>query len=139
MSDLKTQLNDADPLEFINSVENETRKKDALRIVEIMESITKEKPKMWGDSIIGFGSYHYKYASGREGDWMKIGLSPRKASLTLYLTYGFELHQDKLKILGKHKTGKACLYIKNLKDVDQNVLTDLIRICYDNCQDSITN
>ena len=91
-----------------------------------MEQVTKEAPKMWGSSIIGFGSYHYKGASGREGDWMVTGFSPRKENLTLYITGGFEPHQDLLKRLGKHKTSGGCLYIKKLEDVDQEVLKELV-------------
>ncbi|MEJ2757339.1 MAG: DUF1801 domain-containing protein [Anaerolineales bacterium] len=88
---------------------------------------TGETPQMWGDSIIGFGSYHYTYASGREGDWMLTGFSPRKQNLTLYIMDGFEEYEDLLKDLGKFKTGKSCLYINKLADVDTNVLKKLVK------------
>ena len=91
-----------------------------------MEQITKEKPKMWGSSIVGFGSYHYKGESGREGDWMLIGFSPRKQNITLYIMPGFERYPGLMKKLGKHSTGKSCLYIKRLSDVDVDVLKELM-------------
>jgi len=98
---------------FINSIENEAKKNDSLKLLSMMEKITKTKPKMWGSSIIGFGKYHYKYESGREGDFMKVGFSPRKQNLTLYIMPGFNRNQELLEKLGKHTTGKSCLYIKN--------------------------
>ena len=112
---------------FLNSIENEQRKKDSFLVLYLMKEISGKEPKMWGESIIGFDTYHYVYASGREGDWMKIGFSPRKQALTLYLTYGFEKKSELLEQLGKHKTGKACLYIKKLEDVDMAVLRELIQ------------
>jgi hypothetical protein len=95
-------------------------------LLQMMEQVTKEEPKMWGSSIVGFGSYHYKGASGREGDWLLTGFSPRKENLTLYIMGGFDLHQDLLKKLGKHKTSGGCLYIKKLDDVDKKVLKELV-------------
>jgi hypothetical protein len=92
----------------------------------MMKQVTKEEPKMWGASIVGFGSYHYKGAGGREGDWMLIGFSPRKQNLSLYLMHGFEVHKDLLNKLGKYKTSMGCLYIKKLEDVDQKVLKELV-------------
>ena len=127
MSELKTKKNDASVEDFLRSVEDEKKRKDAFAILDMMNAITGEEPKMWGTSIVGFGSYHYKYASGQEGDWMLIGFSPRKQALTLYLMSGLGKHQDQLDRLGKHKTGKGCLYIKKLEDVDQEVLKDMIR------------
>lgn len=91
-----------------------------------MQDVTGEAPRMWGNSIVGFGSYRYKYASGKEGDWMLTGFSPRKQNLTLYIMSGFEINADIMSRLGKHTTGKGCLYIKKLKDVDQSVLRELI-------------
>lgn len=91
-----------------------------------MKQATKAEPKMWGTSIVGFGTYHYKYASGREGDWFQTGFSPRKQSLTLYLMGGLDMHQAALKKLGKHTTGVGCLYIKKLGDVDKKVLKEII-------------
>lgn len=127
MAELKTKLNDGDVNAFLNSVENEQRKKDSFIVLEMMKEITGKEPKMWGDTIVGFDSYHYVYASGREGDWMKIGFSPRKQALTLYLNAGYEERiTDKLEKLGKYKTGKACLYIKKMEDVDPDVLREMI-------------
>jgi hypothetical protein len=126
MSENKTQKNDEDVIAFLNGIENEQRRKDSFVLLELMTEISGQQPVMWGDSIVGFDTYHYHYASGREGDWMKIGFSPRKQALTLYLSYGFEEKQDLLQRLGKHKTGKACLYIKKLEDIDMEVLRDLI-------------
>ena len=91
-----------------------------------MKEVTKEEPLMWGDNIVGFGNYHYKYASGHEGDWFIVGFSPRKQSLSVYLMNGFEKYQNLLKSLGKHKTGKSCLYINKLKDVNIQILRELI-------------
>ena len=126
MSDMKTKLNDGDVFAFLNSVENEQRRKDSFIVLEMMKEISGKEPKMWGDSIVGFDTFHYVYASGREGDWMKIGFSPRKQAMTLYLNYGYENKTDLLDKLGKHKTGKACLYIKKMEDVDPDVLRELI-------------
>ena len=92
----------------------------------MMADITGEKPVMWGPSVVGFGSYHYKYASGREGDWMITGFSPRKQALTLYIMPGFDRYDDLMVKLGKYKTGKSCLYINKLEDVDKNILHELI-------------
>ena len=125
-TELKTKLNDASVTDFLNSVDDEQKQKDALTLLKIMKQITKEKPKMWGASIVGFGSYHYKGASGREGDWFVTGFSPRKQNLTLYVLGGFNLHVDLLKKLGKHKTGVGCLYINKLSDVDSKVLQELL-------------
>jgi hypothetical protein len=118
-TDVKTKVNDASVTDFLNSVTDEQKRKDSLEILKIMKQITKEEPKMWGASIVGFGSYHYKGASGREGDWMLTGFSPRKQNLTLYLMHGFDEQKDLLKKLGKHKTSMGCLYIKKLDDVDK--------------------
>jgi hypothetical protein len=127
MSTLKTQKTDASVDKFLNSVNEERKRKDSFTILEIMKEITGDEPAMWGPSIIGFGSYHYKYKSGREGDWFLTGFSPRKQSLTLYLHYGFDQYESLLNSLGKHKTGKACLYINKLDDVDKSVLKELIK------------
>lgn len=128
MADLKTKKNDKDPYSFIESVENEKRKKDSLAVIEMMKEITGDDPVMWGPSIVGFGSYHYKYASGREGDWMITGFSPRKQSLTVYIMPGFDKYEELMGKLGKHKTGKSCLYINKLEDVDTEVLKELIAL-----------
>lgn len=126
MSELKTKVNEASVEKFLNAVADEQTRKDCYEILKIMKQVTKEEPKMWGASIVGFGSYHYKGASGREGDWMLTGFSPRKQNLTLYLMHGFDVHKDLLKKLGKHKTSMGCLYIKKLDDVDKKVLKELV-------------
>ena len=125
-TEVKTKVNDASVTDFINSVADEQKQKDAFTLLKIMKQITKEKPKMWGSSIVGFGSYHYKGKSGREGDWLITGFSPRKQNLTLYVPGGFTVHADLLKKLGKHKTSVGCLYINKLSDVDAKVLQELI-------------
>jgi hypothetical protein len=126
MSELKTKVNAASVEKFLNTVADEQARKDCYEILKIMKQVTEEEPKMWGASIVGFGSYHYKGASGREGDWMLTGFSPRKQNLTLYLMHGFDVHKDLLKKLGKHKTSMGCLYIKKLEDVDKKVLKELV-------------
>lgn len=126
MAELKTQKNKASVTAFLNSVEDEKRRKDSKAVLKMMKEITGEKPAMWGDSIVGFGNYHYKYESGREGDWFKTGFAPRKNALTLYIMTGFSRYAELMSKLGKYKTGKSCLYIKKLEDVDQDVLRELI-------------
>ncbi len=127
MSDLKTKPHDGNVEKFLNSVEHDKRREDSLAMLEIMKELTGEEPRMWGPSIIGFGNYHYKYESGREGDWFLTGFSPRKQSLTLYIMSGFRHYDELLQKLGKHKTGKSCLYINKLEDVDMDVLKQMIR------------
>jgi uncharacterized protein DUF1801 len=128
MAELKTKETDADVRSFLASVADPVRRADSFTLVELMEGVTGEPPKLWGTSIVGFGSYHYKYASGHEGDACLTGFSPRKNELTLYIgSGGFENHNDLLAKLGKHKTGKGCLYIKKLADVDLGVLRELVR------------
>ena len=126
-AELKTKVNDASVMEFLNSVADEQKRDDCFEILKMMKQVTKEEPKMWGESIVGFGSYHYKGKSGREGDWMLTGFSPRKQNLTLYLMGGFDTHADLLNNLGKFSTGAGCLYIKTLNDVDRKVLKDLVQ------------
>ena len=126
MSTLKTRKTKASVKKFLDSVNEEGKRQDSFTILEIMKEITGDEPAMWGPSIIGFGSYHYKYKSGREGDWFLTGFSPRKQSLTLYLHSGFDQYESLLESLGKHKTGKSCLYINKLDDVDTSVLKELI-------------
>src|SRR3990172_12446450 len=126
MAELKTKLNKASVTKFLNGIKDKTKREDAFAIMRLMQKVTKEKPKMWGSSIVGFGSYHYKGASGREGDWMLTGFSPRKQNLTLYLGGVLNTRTDLLKKLGKHKTGGGCLYIKKVSDVDVNLLKELI-------------
>ncbi|MGB5288314.1 MAG: DUF1801 domain-containing protein [Ignavibacteriaceae bacterium] len=126
MAELKTKPTKVDVEKFLKSVIDKKRQEDSFKILELMKKITKEEPKMWGPSIVGFGSYHYKYASGREGDFFLTGFSPRKQSLTLYIMSGFKRYDELMKKLGKHKTGSSCLYINKLEDVDLKVLITLI-------------
>lgn len=127
MSELKTKKNDDDVIAYLNAVEPEKKREDSFAILALMEEVTGEKARMWGASIIGFGSYHYTYASGREGDWMLVGFAPRKQNLTLYIMSGFDNYGNLLDKLGKYKTGKSCLYIKKIEDVDTDVLRDLVK------------
>ena len=131
MREPKTKKNDASVLDFISKVENPTKRADSLKLVEIFSEITNHPAVMWGNSIIGFGSYHYIYASGREGDWPAVGFSPRKQNLTLYIMNGFGDFKDELKKLGPHSTGKSCLYIKTLEDIDEQILRTMIEKSYD--------
>jgi len=126
MAQLKTRPNDKNVVEFLNTVENETKREDSFTILELMQQVTGSEPIMWGDSIIGFGSYHYKYASGREADWFLTGFSPRVQNLTLYIMSGFDEYDDLLGKLGKHSTGKSCLYVKRLENIDLDVLKELV-------------
>lgn len=126
MAENKTKPTDVDVLEFINQVDDERKRQDSMAVLALMCEVTGEEAKMWGSSIIGFGTYHYRYASGREGDAPLTGFSPRKQNLTLYITGGFEQYDELMSKLGKHTTGKACLYIKRLADIDQQVLRELV-------------
>jgi hypothetical protein len=125
-ADLKTKETEVNFKDFLNTIDDETVRKDCRVIAEMMSKATKSEAKMWGANIVGFGSQLLKYESGRELDWMKIGFSPRKANITLYLHLGTGLNEDNLSRLGKHKTGKGCLYIKKLDDVDLEILEKLI-------------
>lgn len=130
-STIKTLVNDASVEDFINNVENETRRTDSFKLLEIYKRATKEPAKMWGSSIIGFGQYHYKSErSAQEGDWPLAGFSPRKQNLTLYVMSDQDDYSDLLNDLGKHKTSKACLYINKLTDVDLKVLEALVKRSY---------
>lgn len=126
MSEPKTKKNDASVEEFLNGVENDQKREDCFELVKLMEGVTGHPAKMWGASIVGFGTYQYKYASGREGEWMTVGFSPRKANLTLYIMSGFDEYEGLMESLGKFKTGKSCLYVKKLADVDNDVLRELV-------------
>ena len=133
MAELKTKKNKSSVINFINSIDHEGKRKDAMEILEMMMKITGEQPKMWGSSIIGFGDLHYKYASGREGDWFKCGFSPRKANISMYLMQcDISRAQDLLDQLGKHKTGKGCLYINKLADINKEILEIIIKESYEN-------
>lgn len=127
MAELKTKLNDASVDDFLSTVKDEAARADSYAIVDLMRQATKAEPRMWGSSIIGFGTYHYKSTSGREGDWMLVGFSPRAKNLTLYIMAGFDQYDELLQKLGKYSTGKSCLYIKRLSDVHVPTLKKLIQ------------
>lgn len=127
MAELKTQPNKQSVDAFIEAVEPGWKRDDAREILKLMGKITGEKPVMWGDSIVGFGNYHYKYESGREGDWFLAGFSPRKQSMTIYMMGGYKGQDELLKKLGKYKKSVGCLYIKKLADVDINILTQMTK------------
>ena len=124
MAELKTQVTKASVNKFLEGIKDEKKRQDCYEILKIMKKATKAEPKMWGTSIVGFGDHHYMYASGREGDWFITGFSPRAQNLTLYMMGGFD--SEVLQRLGKYKTGKGCLYINKLADVDLKVLNELI-------------
>jgi hypothetical protein len=126
MAEVKTKETTASVAQFLKGISDTQRREDCRAVAEIMRDVTGEEPKMWGSSIVGFGRYHYKYESGREGDWMITGFSPRKGDLTLYIMGGFESSPELMKKLGKYKTGKTCLYIKKLADVNIGVLRKLV-------------
>ena len=126
MAQLKTQPNEKSVEDFLNSVENETKRQDSFAILEMMKEVTGDEPIMWGDSIVGFGTYHYKYASGKDAEWFLTGFSPRVQNLTLYIMDGFEEYDEMLDKLGKHSTGKSCLYVKRLENIDLDVLREMI-------------
>ncbi|MXY48370.1 MAG: DUF1801 domain-containing protein [Gemmatimonadetes bacterium] len=127
MSDIKTRPTDASVDAFIDAVDHPRRREDARTLMDLMQRVTGEEPVMWGPSIVGYGSYHYRYASGQEADWPVVGFSPRKQNLSIYIMTGFEASDALLSHLGKHKTGKSCLYVNKLADVDLDVLESLVR------------
>lgn len=126
MAELKTKVNDASVKKFISSVKEKEKKKDSLVLLDLMKKVTKEEPKMWGSSIIGFGTFHYKGKSGREGDWFVTGFSPRKQNMTVYFCLGFKHLALPLKKLGKFKTSMGCLYFNKLSDIDIKVLKEML-------------
>ena len=128
MAELKTKPTQASVKDFLNQIPDKERREDCFAVAKIMEEVTGAKPQMWGPSIVGFGTYRYKYASGREGDWMMTGFSPRKKDLTLYIMMGFEKYPELMKQLGKHsRSGGSCLYIKRLSDIHVPTLKKLIK------------
>ncbi len=128
MAELKTKKTTASVAQFLNDIPDDGQRKDSKELAKLMASITGEKPKMWGESIVGFVDFHYRSASGREGDWFKVGFSPRKQNLTIYLALSDLAGYDALlSKLGKHSIGKSCLYVKRLDDVDRVVLEKVIR------------
>lgn len=126
----KTKPTEQAVVEFIAKVEDQARRQDAMTLLEMMEKVTGESPKMWGPTIVGFGQYHYKYESGREGDFLAVGFSPRKAAMTVYFADGVSQHEALLQQLGPYKVGKGCLYIKHLSDIDPTVLEQMIKASY---------
>ena len=127
----KTKPTTVDPADFIASIEHDTRREDALTLLELMGRLSGFEAKMWGPTMVGFGRYHYKYDTGREGDWFLVGFSPRKANQVIYLMPGYENFDDELARLGKHKIGKSCLYINKLADVDLAVVEEMVRYTID--------
>lgn len=127
MAELKTKPTKESVSKFLRAIQDEATRKDCQLLTKIMKEATGAQPKMWGPSIVGFGTYHYVYASGREGDWFLTGFSPRKQNLTLYIMSGFDEYEDLLGRLGKHKKSVSCLYVRSLGDLDLSVLKRLIR------------
>ena len=130
MAETKTKATKASVTDFLDQVKNEQKRKDAYTVLQLMKTITRKQPKMWGPTIVGFDKYHYRYDSGHEGDMCMIGFSPRSAALTLYLMPDFAGHDQLLRKLGKYKRSKACLYINKLADVDLKVLGEIIKASY---------
>ncbi len=131
MADNKTAPTDIDPRDFIAGLDDERREAEALELLDLFEDRTGEQPVMWGDSIIGFGSYDFEYSSGRSGCWMRVGFSPRKRQMTVYVMPGFDRYDGLLAKLGPHTTGKSCLYVKRLEAVDKDVLGELVAEAYE--------
>ncbi len=127
MAELKTKLNDQDVDKFIDLIQDEKRKSDCKKVLGMMRELSGEEGNMWGDSIVGFGTYQYQYPNGKSMNWFSVGFSPRKQALTLYLMAGFNRFPDEMEKLGKYKTGKSCLYVKNLSDIDEQVFRSLIK------------
>jgi len=132
MAELKTKQNEQSVEDFLGEIADEKRRQDCFTVLELMKKLTEQEPKMWGASIVGFGNYKYKYKSGREGEWFVTGFSPRKQNLTLYIMSGFTRYDELLAKLGKHKTGKSCLHINKLEDVNLGVLEEMISNYVDN-------
>ena len=126
MSDLKTRPTGASVTAFVIGVADVARRHDCREVMRMMREATGKRPRMWGSHIVGFGAYHYRYASGREGDWFITGLSPRKRDLTLYVMPDLDGHEDLLAALGRHRRGACCLYLKRLDDIDRDVLRELL-------------
>lgn len=126
MAELKTKVNERSVEQFISGITDDQKRQDCATLIEMMRQATGAEPKMWGDNLIGFGSYQYRYASGREGDWFLSGFSPRKQNLSIYILAGFEQYPELMQNLGKYTTGKSCLYIKRLSAIQLPVLSQLI-------------
>ena len=127
MATLKTKPTNASVEDFLQNIDNAQRREDCVELLKIFSEVTGEAARMWGDNMVGFGKYQYKYKSGHEGEWFLTGFSPRKQNLTIYIMTGFQNYEDLLEKLGKHKTSSSCLYIKKLEDVDREILRELIR------------
>ncbi len=127
MADLKTKPTKLSPAKFISQIDDEAIRKDCRTLLKLMKETTSKTPRVWSSSIIGFGEYHYKYDSGREGDWFVTGFAPRKRDLTIYIMNGFSKYDSLMKKLGTYKTGKSCLYIKKLENIDTGVLRQLVK------------
>lgn len=127
MAQSKTQITDVAVKTFLNAVEHPTRRADGIALDALFRKVTGYQPRMWGDTIVGYGQYHYVYDSGREGDFLATGFSPRKANLSIYVMPGYADFTEILSRLGKHKTGRACLYVNKVADIDMDVLAELIR------------
>ncbi|OEK05089.1 DUF1801 domain-containing protein [Roseivirga misakiensis] len=130
MSKNKTVANDASVDEFLSGVKDPIKREDCFTLNALMQKVTQHSPQMWGGSIVGYDSYHYVYDSGRAGDFMKVGFSPRAQNLTIYIMPGFERYPELMTSLGKHKVGKSCLYVKKLADIDMEVLEALVTESY---------
>jgi hypothetical protein len=126
MAELKTKPTDTSVAALLGAIPDDSRRQDCFTVLSLMRDVTQCEPRVWGSTIIGFGTYHYKYASGREGDWFLTGFAPRKQDVTLYIMAGFDRYEALLSRLGKYKTGKSCLYVKRLADIDLAVLKDLV-------------
>lgn len=126
MAQLKTQPHGGDVTAFLNQVDDAEKRADCFTLLQMIQEVTGEPPVMWGDAMVGFGRYRYKYASGREGEWFLTGFAPRKQNLTVYIIAGFEDYEGLLARLGKHRTSVSCLYVKRLADVDLDVLRELV-------------
>lgn len=135
MAEVKTKENDASVDAFLAGVEDERKRADAEAVRALMEELSGAPARMWGANIVGFGHYHYRYASGREGDWFRVGFSPRKRNLTLYIMAGFGAYEGLLGRLGKHRTGKSCLYVNKLADVDAGALRELVAASLDHMRE----
>ena len=130
MANMKTVPTDSSVEKFLKGLKNERQRGDAFALLKMMKSVTRKKPKIWGDSMVGFGSYHYKYETGREGDMLMTGFSPRSKNLVVYVMPGFERYSSLMKKLGKHKTGRSCLYFNKLEDLGTRVLKELVTKSY---------
>ncbi|MEM6804623.1 MAG: DUF1801 domain-containing protein [Bacteroidota bacterium] len=134
MAKLKTQITNQKVLDFVEAIDHERKKTEAYELLDMMKEITGMEPRMWGPSIIGYGSYHYKYESGHEGDAAILSFSPRKAKHVLYVLNNFEGQEALLEKLGKFKTGSVCLYVNKLADVDMEVLKEISTACFEHCK-----